>query len=83
MQTRYKMIGVGAIAVVFAAAAWSDAPGSNDDDPPSRSVTPSAAACEMIADGDTAEEAYDILLGLEVRPAAALRAVNRAIAGDC
>jgi hypothetical protein len=41
------------------------------------------AACQMLADGDTAVEAYDILLDLDVAPVTASRAVNRAIAGDC
>jgi hypothetical protein len=37
----------------------------------------------MLADGDTATRAFDILRDLDVPELTASRAVNRAIAGDC
>jgi hypothetical protein len=82
MQTRYKMIGAGALAVVFAAAALTDG-NDQDGDLPSPHLTPVEAVCEMLADGDTAEEAYDVLLELDMAPAVASRAVGQATSGDC
>jgi hypothetical protein len=82
MDGRMKF-GIGALVVVAALTVAGQMTGGGDDDTPDRQLTPTAAACEMIADGDTAEEAYDILLELDVRPTTASRAVNRAIAGDC
>jgi hypothetical protein len=76
----WKWIGVAALLALFTIGAVGNA---IDDDSPSPRRTSTEAACEMIADGDTAEEAYNILLGLDVRPTTASRAVNRAVAGDC
>jgi hypothetical protein len=82
MDGRMKF-GIGALVVVAALTVAGQLADGGDSDPPERHLTPTEAACEMIADGDTAEEAYNILLGLDVRPTTASRAVNRAIAGDC
>lgn len=73
--------GVACVAAVGAYAIGSNS--SDDDDVPGRQLSPTEAACEMIADGDTAVEAFDVLVGLDVPELTASRAVNRAIAGDC
>ena len=54
--------------------------GGNDDDGTS---TPYEAACRMLEDGDSAVEAFDILVGLDVPELAASRAVNQATANGC
>jgi hypothetical protein len=82
MDRRMK-IGMGGLAVVAAAAVGGQLASSDDDDTPPRQLTALEAACQMIADGDTAVEAYDILLDLDVPAITASRAVNRAIAGEC
>jgi hypothetical protein len=45
--------------------------------------TPTEAACDMLEDGDTAVEAFDILVGLDVSELTASRAVNEAMANGC
>jgi hypothetical protein len=76
-------IGIGVLAVVAAATVVSQSTGSDNPDPAPRRLSALEAACEMIADGDTAVEAFDILRDLDVPELTASRAVNRAIAGDC
>jgi hypothetical protein len=78
----WKWIGVGVLVALLTVGMIVVAE-DNDDDPPPRQLSTLEAACGMLADGDTAEEAYDILLGLDVAPVTASRAVNRAIAGEC
>jgi hypothetical protein len=80
---RGMKIGIGGLVVVGALAAIGQLAGDDGDEGPGRQLTPTAAACQMLADGDTAEEAYDVLLDLDIRPTTASRAVNRAVAGDC
>jgi hypothetical protein len=74
-------LGLGALVVVAGVTIGTQFAEGDEKKAPTR--TPTEAACQMLADGDTAVEAYDILLDLDVAPVTASRAVNRAIAGDC
>jgi hypothetical protein len=78
----WKWIGVGVLVALLTVGMIVIAEG-NDDDPPPRQLTALEAACGMLADGDTAGEAFDILRDLDVPELTASRAVNRAIAGEC
>jgi hypothetical protein len=80
---RGMKVGIGVLAVVAAATVGSQLAGGEDNDAPSRQLSPLEAACQMLADGDTAGEVFDILVGLDVPELAASRAANRAIAGEC
>jgi hypothetical protein len=50
---------IGAVGVVVAISAIVGA--SSKDDTPSKLMTPVEAACSMLKDGDTPEEAYDAM----------------------
>ncbi len=80
-RTGWALIAALAVAVVVGTVVGDD----EDDEPAStgRKLTPTEAACEMLADGDTATEAFDILVELGTPEMAASRAVNRAIADGC
>ncbi len=80
-------IGWGLIAALAVAVVVGTVVGDDSDDEPApttgRKLTPTEAACEMLADSDTATEAFDILIELGTPEMAASRAVNRAIADGC
>ncbi len=82
MNTRFGwgLLAVLAVAAVVVPIVVLD----GDTEPaPARRLTPTEAACEMLADGDTAVEAFDILIELGTPELVASRAVNRAIADGC
>jgi hypothetical protein len=82
MRDRQRNIALVGIAAVGCAVALSvGALAEDGEDAPD--LSPLDAACEMLADGDTAGEAFDILRDLDVPELTASRAVNRAIAGEC
>jgi hypothetical protein len=83
MKDRQRNIAIVGIAVVGCAVALSVGALAGDEDDERPTLSALEAACQMIADGDTAVEAFDILRDLDVPELTASRAVNRAIAGDC
>lgn len=76
-----RIIGVGLAVILglgFALRAAQD-----DDNNGGGSSTPYEAACDMLNDGDTRQEAFDVLVGLDVTELAASRAVNEAANNGC
>jgi hypothetical protein len=83
MKNRQRNAAIVGIAVVGCAVALSVSAMADDIEDEKPTLSALQAACQMLADGDTAVEVYDILIDLDVAPVTASRAVNRAIAGDC
>jgi hypothetical protein len=75
-----RVIVFGVVTVVAGVAAGVAYTTGDSDEPGS---TPKVQACRMLEDGDTAVEAFDVLVGLDVSEVEASRAVNEAIADGC
>jgi hypothetical protein len=80
VKPRVIVFGVVTVIAGVAAGVAYTADSGDDDGPGS---TPKVQACRMLEDGDTAVEAFDILVGLDVSEVEASRAVNEAIADGC
>jgi hypothetical protein len=76
--TKVALVVVAAVGGL-GLAALPDAE-DNDTDP---TLTAREAACQMLNDGDTAVEAFDVLVDLDVSELDASRAVNEAMADGC
>ena len=82
IRENWKVLAVAAVGIAAVAGAQAVFP---EDEPDEREATstPYEAACRMLEDGDSAVEAFDILVGLDVPELAASRAVNQATANGC
>jgi hypothetical protein len=84
---RLGLLGVGIVAALLGLAVFANL---KDDDTDKR-YSPLEAACKMLDDGDTPDQAYALLVDLlgeheyqVPNPRATARAsVDRAVAGDC
>jgi hypothetical protein len=80
VKPRVILFGVAAVVAGIAAGVAYTTDGGDDDEP---GATPKVQACRMLEDGDTAVEAFDILVDLDVTELDASRAVNEAMADGC
>lgn len=76
-------IGVVVLTVGIGVAVVATDDDENNEPNRDGQSTPYEAACDMLEDGDTAVEAFDILVEFDVTELEASRAVNEAIADGC
>lgn len=84
------VLGVGVLVVVGGLTAAGQMT-KDDDDSPSRRISALEAACDLLADGETPDGAYAVLVDvLEDKSysvpnpeATARTSVDRAVAGEC
>jgi hypothetical protein len=80
VKARVILFGVVTVVAGIAAGVAYTTDSGDDDEP---GATPKVQACRMLEDGDTAVEAFDVLVNLDVSEVDASRAVNEAMADGC